>query len=65
MKMNRLDAASLALAAGQHIKTANQVRQDPAVVKAAQQFGTDVVQAARSGGELVQEARASWRRHSR
>ncbi|MGW2893175.1 hypothetical protein ACWDAO_00705 [Streptomyces sp. NPDC001212] len=62
--MARIDLAHLALAASQNIVTADAVRRDPAVVKAAKQFAQDGAQALRSGGVLVSEARASWRRHS-
>ncbi|MGW3466411.1 hypothetical protein ACWDE9_45850 [Streptomyces olivaceoviridis] len=62
--MARLNLAHLALTATQNIQTADEVRRDPAVVKAAKQFAEDSAQAFRSGGELVRETRASWRRHS-
>ncbi|MGW5122519.1 hypothetical protein ACWEQ7_00355 [Streptomyces sp. NPDC004069] len=62
--MARIDLVDLVVAASQNIVTADAVRRDPAVVKAAKQFAKDGTQALRSGGVLVSEARASWRRHS-
>lgn len=62
--MPRLDLTQLALAAAQNIQTADDVRRDPAVVKAAKQFAEDGAQALRSGGALAREAQSSWRRHS-
>ncbi|MFB7554474.1 hypothetical protein [Streptomyces brevispora] len=62
--MSRLNLAHLTLTAAQNIQTADEVRRDPAVVKAAKQFAEDSGQAFRSGGELVREAQSSWRRHS-
>lgn len=40
----------------------NEVRQDPAVIKAARQAATDTAQAVRSIGTLAAEVRGSWRR---
>jgi hypothetical protein len=62
--MARIDIARLALLAAQNVNTANDVRRDPPVVKAAKQFKDDSAQTVRSGGALVKEAHASWRRHS-
>jgi hypothetical protein len=62
--MSRLNLAHLALTAAQNIQTADEVRRDPAVVKAAKQFAEDSAQAFRSGGALAREAQSSWRRHS-
>ncbi len=62
--MSRLNVANLTLAAAQNIQTADKVRRDPAVVKAAKQFAEDGARAFRSGGALVREAQSSWRRHS-
>ncbi|WP_406315768.1 hypothetical protein [Streptomyces sp. NBC_00118] len=62
--MSRLNLAVLAVTAGQNILTADKVRRDPAVVKAAKQFAEDSVQAVRSGSALAREAKSSWRRHS-
>lgn len=62
--MSRLDLTSLALTATQNIQTANEVRRDPAVIKAAQQFVEDSSHAIRSGGALIRETQSSWRRHS-
>ncbi|MFE5881204.1 hypothetical protein [Streptomyces hydrogenans] len=62
--MSRLDLARLALAAAQNIQTADEVRRDPAVVKAARQFREDGARAVRSAGALARELRSSWRRHS-
>lgn len=62
--MARLDLPSLTLTATQNIQTADQVRRDPAVIKAAQQFVEDSSHAIRSGGALIRETRSSWRRHS-
>ncbi|MFC1227632.1 MULTISPECIES: hypothetical protein [Streptomyces] len=62
--MSRLNLAHLTLTAAQNIQTVDEVRRDPAVVKAAKQFAEDSAQAFRSGGALVREAQSSWRRHS-
>ncbi len=62
--MSRLNLAHLTLTAAQNIQTADKVRRDPAVVKAAKQFAEDGAQALRSGGELAREVKSSWRRHS-
>ncbi|MER6347208.1 hypothetical protein ACWC10_34725 [Streptomyces sp. NPDC001595] len=62
--MSRLDLAHLATTAAQNIQTADKVRRDPAVVKAAKQFAEDGAQALRAGGALVREVQSSWRRHS-
>lgn len=62
--MSRLDLTHLGLTAAQNIQTADKVRRDPAVVKAAKQFAEDGAQAFRSGGALVREIQSSWRRHS-
>ncbi|MER6387022.1 hypothetical protein ABT236_00910 [Streptomyces sp. NPDC001523] len=62
--MPHLNLAQLTLTAAQNIHTADEVRRDPAVVKAAKQFAEDSTQALRSGVELAREARSSWRRHS-
>jgi hypothetical protein len=44
---------------------ANLVRQDPAVLKAAKQALTNVVQAGRSTNDLFLDTRAAWRRSDR
>ncbi|MGI5447269.1 hypothetical protein ACQEVM_16095 [Streptomyces sp. CA-243310] len=62
--MPRLNLAQLTATAAQNIQTADEVRRDPAVVKAAKQFVEDSTQAVRSGVALTREARSSWRRHS-
>jgi|1185.fasta_scaffold127655_2 hypothetical protein len=62
--MSRLNLDHLALTAAQNIQTADKVRRDPAVVKAAKQFAEDSAQALRTGGALVREVQSSWRRHS-
>ncbi|MET8412043.1 hypothetical protein ABZV34_28740 [Streptomyces sp. NPDC005195] len=62
--MSRLNLAHLALAAAQNIQVADEVRSDPAVVKAAKQFAEDGAQVLRSGDALVREVQSSWRRHS-
>ncbi|MFJ8746024.1 hypothetical protein ACIRL2_42545 [Embleya sp. NPDC127516] len=62
--MSDLNLEQLALTAAQNIQTADEVRRDAAVIKAAKQFAEDSAQAFRSGGALVREARSSWRRHS-
>lgn len=62
--MSRLNIAQLTLTATQNIQTANDVRRDPAVVKAAKQFKEDGVRALRSGGALARELKSSWDRHS-
>ncbi|MET7802589.1 hypothetical protein [Streptomyces decoyicus] len=62
--MSRLNLAQLTLTAAQNIQTADEVRRDPAVVKAAKQFAEDSTQAFRSGVALAREAQSSWRRHS-
>ncbi|WP_371605120.1 hypothetical protein OG345_42490 [Streptomyces sp. NBC_01220] len=61
--MSRLNLSHLALAAAQ-IQTADEVRRDPAVVKAAKRFAEDSAEAIRSGAALVRETQSSWRRHS-
>ncbi|MEU5657709.1 hypothetical protein ABZ802_19100 [Streptomyces sp. NPDC047737] len=61
--MSRLNLGHLTLAAAQ-IQTADEVRRDPAVVKAFKQFAEDGVQAVRSGGALARELQSSWHRHS-
>lgn len=61
--MSRLNLDHLALAASR-IQAADEVRRDPAVVKAAKRFAEDSAQALRSGGALAREAQSSWRRHS-
>lgn len=45
------------------VRTGVRVSQDPPVKKAAHQFLDDAAQATRSGGELVNEVRASYLRH--
>lgn len=62
--MSRLNLARLTITAAQNIQTADEVRRDPAVVKAAKQFAEDSAQAFRSGSALAREAQSSWRRHS-
>ncbi|RPF29023.1 hypothetical protein [Georgenia muralis] len=62
--MSKIDAQHLAAMASQNIRTADAVRRDPAVVKAARQFAEDGAQTIRSGTELALEVRSSWRRHS-
>ena len=60
--MNAVQLTQLAIG---NVQIANAVRQDPAVVKAAAQFKTDLARCARSGAELASEVGASWLRHSR
>ncbi|MEU6816988.1 MULTISPECIES: hypothetical protein [unclassified Streptomyces] len=60
--MPRLNPAHLAIAAA-HLDTANQVRRDPAVVKAFKQFTQDGARAVRSGTALAHEVKSSWLRH--
>ncbi|MFZ3468458.1 hypothetical protein ACODT3_34930 [Streptomyces sp. 4.24] len=62
--MPRLNLVQLTLIAAQNIQTADDVRRDPAVIKAAKQFAADSVQTFRSGSALAREARSSWLRHS-
>ncbi|MFE2710745.1 hypothetical protein ACFXKI_01820 [Streptomyces mirabilis] len=62
--MSRLNLAHLVVTASQNIQVADEVRRDPAVVKAAKQFVEDSAQTFRSGGALVREVQSSWRRHS-
>ncbi|MGW6978942.1 hypothetical protein ACWGE1_05755 [Streptomyces sp. NPDC054932] len=62
--MARLNLVQLGLTAAQNIQTADEVRRDPAVVKAAKQFAEDSARAFRSGSALAREAQFSWRRHS-
>lgn len=45
------------------VDTGSHVFQDPPVRKSAVQFRDDVVQAGKSGGNLVREVRSSWVRH--
>ena len=61
--MARIDTARLALQVVHYIETADAVRRDPPVVKAADQFRRDVAQASRSGRVLAIEVKESWRRH--
>ncbi|MET9605219.1 hypothetical protein ABZZ17_09140 [Streptomyces sp. NPDC006512] len=61
--MPRVNLAQLAAAVAV-VQAADEVRRDPAVVKAAKQFREDSVRAFRSGGALAREAQSSWRRHS-
>ncbi|MGW4806489.1 hypothetical protein [Kitasatospora sp. NPDC004272] len=63
--MPRLDLNRLTATAAQNIQTANDVRRDPAVIKAFKQFAEDGTQAVRSGNALVREVKSSWYRHSR
>ncbi|MFF2777489.1 hypothetical protein ACFVU3_21570 [Streptomyces sp. NPDC058052] len=62
--MARLNLSHLAQAAAQNIQTADEVRRDPAVVKAAKQFAEDGAKALRSGGVLAREVKSSWLRHT-
>ncbi|WP_151775669.1 hypothetical protein [Streptomyces abyssomicinicus] len=62
--MSRLNVAELAATAAVHIQTADAVRRDPAVVKAAKQFAEDGIQAIRSGKVFLREVQCSWRRNS-
>lgn len=62
--MPRLNLSNLVLTASQNIQTADAVRRDPAVIKAAKQFAKDGIQVSRSGGALIRETRSSWGRHS-
>lgn len=62
--MSHLNVSNLMLTAAQNIQTADDVRREPAVVKAAKQFAKDGIQAGRSGGVLIRETRSSWTRHS-
>ncbi|MFE9857766.1 hypothetical protein [Streptomyces sp. NPDC005780] len=61
--MARLNLNQLALTAAQ-LQVADEVRRDPAVVKAAKQFAEDSARAFRSGAALARETQSSWRRHS-
>lgn len=63
--MSRLDLNKLAIAASHNIQTADKVRRDPAVIKAARQFAVDGTRAVHSGGTLIRETRSSWDRNSR
>ncbi|GAA2621668.1 hypothetical protein GCM10010425_15260 [Streptomyces spororaveus] len=60
--MARLNFAQLALAFAL-IHAVDEVRRDPAVVKAARQFIEDSLQAIRSSAAVAREAQSSWRRH--
>ncbi|ATW52891.1 hypothetical protein [Streptomyces peucetius] len=60
--MSRLNLDQLALTAAL-LYTADEVRRDPAVVKAAKQFTEDTAQVFRSGRALARETQSSWRRH--
>lgn len=62
--MSRLDIAKLAISVGHNIQIADEVRRDPAVVKAAKQVRDDLATALRSAGELASETQSSWVRHS-
>jgi hypothetical protein len=60
----KIDRTGLLMEVTRNIQIANEVRQDPPVIKAAEQFVDDVATATRSGGALVREVTESWRRHS-
>lgn len=62
LDMARINKAILLAEAAATVYRANQVRTDPAVVKAFKQTWDDVVQAARSAAVLVNEVAASWGR---
>ena len=61
--MAHINTALLTLQVMGDINRANLVRQDPAVVKSAKQFGQDATQALRSGRTLLNEGMAAWRRY--
>jgi hypothetical protein len=60
--MSRININEFGAQAGGLAYRANQVRTDPAVVKAAQDAWGDVKDASRSCSVLAREANASWRR---
>jgi len=61
--MARLDTALLVGQATFNLKRANEVRKDPAVAKAGEQFLDDVKRATESGFGLLAETSASWKRN--
>lgn len=63
--MTRLKTAELITTATYVADRANQVRQDPAVIKAAKEAWTDAKQAGRSMTALAQESQSAWRRSER
>ena len=63
--MAHVNITVLTLQALDGVYRADQVRKDPAVIKATTKFCDDVRQAARSGSELAFETRAAWRRAGR
>jgi hypothetical protein len=60
--MSRINLNELSAQAGGLAYRANQVRTDPAVVKAAQDAWADVRDASRSCTVLAREAGAAWQR---
>ena len=60
--MSRININEFSAQAGGLAFRANQVRTDPAVVKAAQDAWGDVRDASRSCSVLAKEANAAWRR---
>ena len=63
--MSALNTAMLASRLTDLAASAHDVRQDPAVVKAARAAWGDTVIATRSIGTLAVEVNTSWRRHRR
>lgn len=62
--MSRININEFSAQAGGLAFRANQVRTDPAVVKAAQDAWGDVKDASRSCSVLVKETKAAWHRSS-
>ncbi|RYF60606.1 MAG: hypothetical protein EOO27_05200 [Comamonadaceae bacterium] len=60
--MTKLNTGLLIIQATANLKRADEVRKEPAVVKAATQFRDDAKAAADSGAALMREAQAAWKR---
>ncbi len=58
--MARINTLTLSLQITDAVFRADQVRRDPAVIKSAQTFQTDLRQTARSGAAMLQEVRSAW-----
>lgn len=63
--MRQIDVTGLAGMVTPTVVRANQVRRDPAVVKAAKQAVSDARQAKDSAGLFAKEIAESWIRHGR
>lgn len=63
--MAHINTALLVAQATDFAGRANEVRQDPAVIKAAQEALVDIAQAGRSATALSRELRSAWQRSAR